>query len=202
MTALLWAAAGAAALAWLVILPREPQGWVRALKVVPAVLLAAVLGTTSIPLGAAFLLYATGDALLLDKARFFMGGLVAFLVGHLVLAGTVMTTPGAPVSPVLAGAALVVSAGMCAVLWPGLKGVLRVAVPVYALGLVALTATVGAVGPAALAGCLVFLLSDAILGFQKFRRKLPGGDLGVMVTYYGAIFLIALTLSGGVAPGR
>ena len=42
------------------------------------------------------------------------------------------------------------------------------------------------------AGATAFLLSDTILAWNRFRTPLPRGDLLVMITYYAAVFLIAL----------
>ncbi|TCS93610.1 lysoplasmalogenase [Hazenella coriacea] len=46
-----------------------------------------------------------------------------------------------------------------------------------------------------IAGALLFYLSDAILAWNRFKKKLVWGDYGVMITYYSAQYLLALSLS-------
>ncbi|SFI96268.1 lysoplasmalogenase [Thermoflavimicrobium dichotomicum] len=46
-------------------------------------------------------------------------------------------------------------------------------------------------------GSLSFYLSDAILGWDRFVRKLNWGTYGVMITYYLAQYLIALSAGLG-----
>lgn len=46
-----------------------------------------------------------------------------------------------------------------------------------------------------IAGALLFYLSDAILAWNRFKKKLAWGDYGVMITYYSAQYLLALSLS-------
>ena len=51
----------------------------------------------------------------------------------------------------------------------------------------------------ALAGATLFVLSDAVLGFDRFARALPHGKLIVMVTYYAAQTCLTLS-SNGISP--
>lgn len=151
-------------------------------------LLAATLGERPL-LAVGFVFYAAGDALLLDKHRFFLHGLVAFLLGHLlVTAGLLRGGAPHPLGLVAGGA---VAVAMTAALWPGLRPVLRVAVPVYGASLAALLWAATAQGPWATLGAALFVLSDAILGWNRFRGPVPGGDLSVLATYYLAIGLLA-----------
>ena len=66
------------------------RGPVRAIKPLPAVLLAVVHPQ----LAAVLLCWAAGDAFLLDKDRFFLHGLGAFLFGHLAYVGIVGPVSG------------------------------------------------------------------------------------------------------------
>lgn len=43
----------------------------------------------------------------------------------------------------------------------------------------------------AIIGSLLFIASDSILGWNKFVFSIPGSDAWIMITYYGAQFLIA-----------
>lgn len=180
-------AAGVAGLLYLGVVSRGLTGPVRLLKVVPALALAAGLARPHPALALAFACYALGDYFLLDKGRRFLPGLGAFLVGHLVFVVAVAAAP----SPMLLLPGLAVAAGMCGALWRGLHGRLRVAVPVYALALVALLVAAEALGPLAVAGAAVFLVSDALLALQRFRGWKLGGDPAVMITYYAALGLLA-----------
>ncbi len=163
-------------------------GPVRLVKVLPAL----ILGLTRVDeprLAFAYLFYAAGDALLLSKGRGFLLGLVAFLLGHgLAIAG--FLEGGRPAPAALAIGAVLVS-GMVVALWPGLNRVMRVAVPLYGAALVALMWAATARSPLTAVGAGLFILSDALLGWNRFRRPLPGGDLPVLATYYVAIGLIA-----------
>lgn len=181
------AVAALAALVYLGVVLRGGAGPIRLVKAVPAASLAVALLPQSAGLGAAFFGYALGDLLLLDKERWFLAGLGAFLAGHLVFVGA---TLGA-VSPLLFGFGAGVALTMCVALWPGLHGPLKIAVPTYATALVGLLVAAAALGPMGIAGALAFLLSDAILALQRFRRLSLGGDLAVMVTYYAALLLLA-----------
>jgi len=165
----------------------------RAVKLVPALALATLLWPASPAFTAAFVCYALGDAFLLDKARYFVPGLAAFLVGHVVLVGALLA---AGTLPSAAGVAfgLVAGAWMLRLLWPGLSRSKRVAVPAYTATLVALLALCAPLGPAGALGAAVFLLSDALLAFQAFRRPLPAGDLAVSGTYFVALALLAWQL--------
>jgi uncharacterized membrane protein YhhN len=72
--------------------------------------------------------------------------------------------------------------------------------PVIAYILVISTMVVAAVGtlsPLAIAGAVLFYASDATLGWNRFVRPLPRGDLAVMVTYHLAQILLFLALVVG-----
>lgn len=195
----LWATFFATAAGYALGRNRWLRGVWLAIKPIPALCLAVVVGQHSLAYAAAFGLYALGDALLLDKTRYFVPGLAAFLVGHLVLIPAVLTEFHLGVAPggIAAGAAL--GAGMLVLLWPGLSASKRVAVPVYTLSLVALLAAFTPLGPAGALGAGLFLGSDALLGYQAFRNKVPYGDLGVSLTYYSALGLFAYALTAATS---
>ena len=155
-----------------------------------------------LPLG--LLLGLVGDVLLLPQLDRFVPGLVAFLLGHLAYSlafvGTGLRT-GATVVGVLVAVALVLAVGL-----PILRAVRArhpaLAVPVACYlavtGLV-VTCAVGAVhGPSwtgpllGAAGALLFAGSDAVLGWGRFVRPLPGQRLLVMVPYHLGQALIVL----------
>lgn len=188
-----FAVAALAGLVYLGLVGADVRGWPRALKPVPALALAWATRDAGPLVAGAFVLSALGDALLLDKDRFLLAGLGAFLAAHLLfVAAFVGTTPPSA----LVGVGVLVAAG--AVLrrvWPRLRGKMRVAVPVYAATLAAMAAAAGGLGPWGLAGGLLFVVSDGMLAVRLFRGPYRGGDVGVMATYYAALGALALAVS-------
>ena len=171
------------ALAYVGLVASGIRGRVRGIKPLPALMLAAAYPEWA----PVFVCWAVGDALLLDKDRFFLLGLFAFLIGHvwfIAVAGiaTGISMPGLAIG-------LLTAAVLVGLLWPGLRPRLRLPVVLYALSLAGVLATAIPAGKAT--GAIVFLISDAILAWNRFRKPLPRGDLWVMATYYAAIFLFA-----------
>lgn len=187
-TAALQSLAALSAFGYLRVQAAGMTGPIRLIKLAPALLLAAGLSDRPLLL-VGFVFYALGDLLLLDKARWFLAGLAAFLVGHgLVISG--LLASGTPTGLAL-GLTAPLGIAMVVLLWPALRGPLRVAVPIYAATLMMLVWAATARSPLATVGAVVFLASDALLAWEHFRRPIPGGHTGVLVTYYAAIGLIA-----------
>lgn len=189
----LWSIAAVVAVAYVALVA---SGRKHPIKMAPALLLAAAVWPAGALTTTAFVACAAGDGFLLSKEKYFLHGLGAFLVGHLLfVADFAMRASGPP--PLVLVAAMVVAAG--AVLWrimPTLKGVLRVAVPVYALALGAMVATAGAVSTLAMVGAAIFVVSDSVLALNRFARPVPGAEIVVMTTYYAAILTIAAAVVG------
>lgn len=160
------------------------------LKLAPALLLAALVDDPVF--SAAYVLCAAGDLFLLDKKRFFLHGLVAFLLAHVVfIVGLAARAPGPP--PNAAGGLVGLAAtGMLAALLPYTKGVLRVAVPFYAMALAGLAFAGLAHSPVAGLGAIVFMVSDSVLAWNRFRAPVPRAELIILSTYYTALLLIGL----------
>src|SRR5690606_6566403 len=140
---------------------------------------------------------------MLPRARF-VAGLVSFLIGHLfyiaafaVQAGGTLALPG-----LLAFAACCVL--LLATLLPR-TGRLRVPVIAYAVVL----STMGWQASAqwamhddmrsllALAGAVLFILSDSILALDRFVRPFAAAQALLLSTYYLAQWLIALSVQAG-----
>jgi uncharacterized membrane protein YhhN len=190
----LWWAALAAGLAYVGVLVTDTPGPVRLLKVLPALLLAVALGPTHPVAAAGMVLSGVGDAFLLDKDRFFLHGLVAFLLGHVLFVGAfLLASGGTPSWPALGGL-FVFAAAFLAVLRPK-KRLLKVAAPVYALVLCAMVAAASTLGPLGVAGGLTFLVSDALLAIRQFRRDFRGASTAVIVTYYASLLTLAAALT-------
>lgn len=190
---LLWWGAVAASLAYLVIVTRGLTGPVRGVKVLPALLLAGVLAPFSPVAATGMVCSAAGDAFLLDKPRFLLHGLAAFLVGHVLFVPAFLGASGEWPSPYIVGLLVALAVSVTLVVRPR-SGVMRVAVPVYAVTLCAMAAAASTLGPLGLLGGVCFLASDTLLAVNQFKRPIPGRDLLVMSTYYGAL----LTLTAGL----
>lgn len=166
--------------------------------------------------GALFFCWA-GDVLLIFQAKnglFFIGGLIAFLIGHVIyilcyrqlmiadkskeMLGTQKVRFSLPI--ILAGSGLVV------VLYPVL-GDLRVPVMVYALVLMLMALNAlfrfGRTNTASFAlifsGAICFMISDSVLAINKFLQPFSGAGVLIMFTYCLAQYLI---VAGALAHER
>ncbi len=147
-------------------------------KVVPALSLALAVARwpglargPRMTLLAAALCCGAGDVILdLDRGRYFVPGLVAFLLAHLSFIAHFWPRRVAA-SPRRWGvlAVLFFCAGMTALLWPHL-GALRLPVLAYiaVITLMVSAVIVSDAHPLALAGAVAFMLSDALLAWAKF----------------------------------
>jgi uncharacterized membrane protein YhhN len=187
------------------------RGLAGVLKALPILALAGVAATTAPSVGAGYatlvtaglLWSAVGDVCLVWPERFTLG-LASFLIAHLCyLAAFVIGGLGGMAWPWLVAIG-VVAAGLLAVLWPHL-GQVRGAVLVYVAVIAAmawtaarrtdLAATPDPSGALALAGALVFMVSDGVLAVDRFARRFHLAHAVVMVTYYAAQTLIAASVA-------
>lgn len=149
---------------------------------------------------AALLLGLTGDVFLMFSDRWFMPGLAAFLVGHLLYSAGFMAAglqrPGisrAEIPLVLVAAAVLGQiVGRLVRRRPGVA----LAILCYGLALAGMAVLALASGSAiAAAGGILFLASDAILAWNRFIRPLGWAPLVVIVTYHLAQGALALSLA-------
>lgn len=194
---------GAACL-YLVLRGTEPV-WRRTLLKTASIALLAFLAMIAggpFLLVAALLICAVGDALLAQEGeQFFLGGLVAFLLGHLVYIalflavaaglGTGMTTLLAePWRAFLVLAAFVATGALALRLLPAIGEDLRLPVIAYAVAILAMLAAAATLPlPMVVAGATLFFVSDAILAAERFLLEddsLPKVVAGpaVWVLYY------------------
>lgn len=145
-------------------------------------------------LGTALAFGSLGDVLLdLDPAHLFVFGLGAFLAGHvlytlLFLRHRQRGSRWTPVRVTTAVALVVFVAAFSRWLAPSLGSF---AVPVYAyMGAITAMAlssiAMGLPQPWVVAGALLFVASDSMLGAAKFHGPFPGRDFLVWITYCGA----------------
>ena len=187
----------------------------------PAVLTALVAAAASIPADqidlvhrrwwfvAALVCCLAGDVLLMLPRDRFIPGLTAFLVGHGLFIVGLLQAPAPPGNPPFAfsatGLALAAAIVVAAAAWPGaimIRSLARAGQPALigpvclymaAIATMAvLAANVGIV--AAAVGAALFLLSDTLLGLDRFVRPIRQGDLAVHVTYHLAQGLLVLSL--------
>jgi uncharacterized membrane protein YhhN len=140
-----------------------------------------------------------GDVLLIDSRRF-VYGLLSFLAAHIcfiVAFYSVTTTPNLP-SLVFY---LIYVTGFLAVLWKHLDK-LKLPVIVYSLALaamswLALSKTVEHHNHHtfhAFVGSLMFVASDSLLAFAKFKSPFRFAEILILSTYFLAQFFIALSV--------
>jgi alkenylglycerophosphocholine/alkenylglycerophosphoethanolamine hydrolase len=142
-----------------------------------------------------------GDLLLEFSAALFLPGLGAFLLAHVAYVSAYLTVTRMPsLARALPFACIGVGAGV--VLWPVLGG-LALPVLAYVTVICAMmwrsTAMVGADTLArreqwlAVAGALLFAVSDGLLAFKLFVRPVVGADYAVMVLYWAGQLFITLS---------
>jgi uncharacterized membrane protein YhhN len=140
-----------------------------------------------------------GDVLLMLAPRFFVPGLVCFLLGHLAYIALFSLNAGFMPRRVPLLITLAIGLAMYAFLWTGgLPPALRWPVGVYVAVIACMAAQ--ALGRAAAwrdsaawwvaAGSCLFMLSDALLATNRFVRPLPMASLWVLASYYLAQILI------------
>lgn len=145
---------------------------------------------------------AVGDVLLEISKTLFVAGLVAFLLGHIAYVAAFFLDekrwkPALLIPPLALGALVMVQ------LWPGL-GVLKGPVVVYMFVICAMAWRAAARlsitrGDTlwALAGAVLFLISDSTLGFHRFGGSFSGARVVILTTYWAAQACIALSTSSG-----
>lgn len=157
-----------------------------------------------------------GDVLLMLPRDRFVPGLVSFLLAHVLFiaafCGDVrFAARGWPWLACLAFGAV-----MMFLLWPGVAAALRVPVVLYVFVLASMAGqALGRVvwlreqGDAraisarhAAVGALLFMLSDSLLAWDRFRAALPWATLYILATYYAALWLIARSVERGAALSR
>jgi alkenylglycerophosphocholine hydrolase len=151
-------------------------------------------------LGMALAFSSLGDALLdLDPGRFFIDGLLAFLVAHLIYIALFVRNRVPPLKPkgwqlTLVAAVLIYSILLSQWLAPSL-GPLMGPVMLYVCVITAMAASAILAGfskPCIYSGVILFLISDSILAINKFKSPVPLGGYLIWATYYLAQYGIAI----------
>jgi uncharacterized membrane protein YhhN len=172
----LWGLAIVAPLAYLLLLPMRPYPGAAVLKTTMCVVLAVLAWRDGRKLFAiALLLSAAGDAFLgIDGARYFIPGLVSFLLTHVLYTTLFIRAAPSERAPVRGWrivAACVIPAfaiWFSVTLWPKL-GALALPVVVYTGVIVAMALTSLRMAAVAIPlGALFFMTSDSLLSLEKF----------------------------------
>ena len=137
-----------------------------------------------------------GDVFLMLPRDHFLAGLVSFLLAHLAYVWAFSRDVGLFARPLLAVPYVLAAGVILAYLWPRL-GALRLPVVVYVGALVVMAWQAAARGNAfATIGAALFVVSDATLAIDRFRRPFRAAQLVVMSTYVAAQALIAVSTYG------
>ena len=139
-----------------------------------------------------------GDVLLLPIIDNFVGGLGAFLIGHVLFGVAVLSRPhGHWVWAMLAVVPVALIVGRFGP--PIVSGArtkapaLGIAVAAYLVVIASMALMVALTGSQiAMVGAALFVVSDTLLGFDLFSRSVSWARVGIMITYHLA--LVGLTL--------
>lgn len=179
---------------WLSAAGEFPLSFV--LKILPLLLLTGwVLRTAATRqrqvLLAALAFSMLGDVLLAwDGQHLFVYGLGAFLAGHLCYLLAMRPFAGHKIA--LLPAYAVFAGSVCTLMWPGLGAMV---IPVLLYICVILTMSYGTWCSTRsncwlIGGGLMFILSDSLIGLNRFWQPIPAAGFAIMLTYYAAQYAL------------
>lgn len=194
---LLFALSLITAVVWFVLVVRhQDAGALVIVKALPLPLLAVLAARRNAwLLAGALLLHGIGD-LVIESS--FLGGMVAFLAGHLLYLALFLRHRLSPAPPsiwIRVALLAALGVGVLAILARGLQGVMAAAVPLYALALLAMAASAQLSRrgqPWLSVGAWFFVASDLLLAFETFGGGTPLGNLPIWPTYWIAQALLTL----------
>lgn len=147
-----------------------------------------------------------GDIFLMLPTDAFVAGLVAFLCGHVCFIRALLADTRFAAKPLALLACVAYGALNLWALWPALPAGLHVPVVLYVLVLTTMGGQAVArawwhsrddlAGPTqwAAAGALLFMLSDTLLAWNRFRLAIPLSALWILGTYYAALWCLARSI--------
>ncbi|HLO04814.1 MAG TPA: lysoplasmalogenase [Symbiobacteriaceae bacterium] len=147
------------------------------------------------------LLSLAGDVFLMLPGDWFIPGLAAFLCAHIAytVAFWRRRSGWAPWGWGVAAALLALGGFMYSQFVPALQpqgGVMLLAVAAYVVAILLMTLRAVLTGHGVIAiGAVLFLLSDAILGWNRFAAPVPLADLWIMVAYWAGQGFLACSVS-------
>ena len=170
----------------------------------PATLLALIAWAALHPQASPWLLVALGFSLLGDvflmlPVNAFVAGLGSFLIGHLAYLGA-FSAPWPSRGWWLLGLVAVTSPVVRSLLRAVQPASLQVAVGVYILAISTMVASALAGGVTlAVAGALLFMASDLMIGWNRFVRPWDWAKLAIIVTYHLGQLALATALTASSA---
>jgi uncharacterized membrane protein YhhN len=131
--------------------------------------------------------------------QFFLVGVGLFLVAHLLFIRALKNRFGFKILPLAFLFSLVALVSIVYILWSGLAGILKVAVPTYAIVISVMVAQAISVAlrkrskmRSQLAlGAILFMVSDTLLGINGFLHPFPFSGVFILSTYWGALVFLA-----------
>jgi uncharacterized membrane protein YhhN len=188
--------------------PRRTQVYIFKPLTTLLIILIALTGGSAVPppyqalivIGLLFCL--GGDVLLMLPPRYFIFGLVSFLIGHLLYVAAFVADAGFTISwwglPLLLLGLFIyrlLHAHLGRLRGPVIAYILIILLMAWqALGRWSATPTIGAL--LAASGALSFVASDAALALDRFRARFRHARLVVLSSYWLAQWLIALSIGG------
>jgi uncharacterized membrane protein YhhN len=181
----------------------------RVLKPLTMILVIAMALTARAPVPAAYktlilagLLFSlAGDIALMFPEKWFTAGLVSFLAAHVFYILAFKPDPGRPIPAGLFFPFIIFGLLMFRVLAPKL-GPMKLPVLVYIAAITVMAAFAagrfvdgGGTRPLlAFAGAVLFLISDSVLAYDRFAKKIGPAQAIILGTYFPAQLLIALSI--------
>jgi len=181
----------------------------RVLKPLTMVLIitTAIMARTPVPAAyktlvlAGLLFSLAGDIALMFPEKWFTAGLVAFLVAHVFYILAFKPGPGHALSAGMFIPFIIFGLLMFRILSPSL-GPMKFPVLVYIAAITAMAGLaagrfidMGGIRPLlAFAGAVLFLVSDSVLAYDRFAKKLGPAQAIILGTYFPAQLLIALSI--------
>lgn len=168
-----------------------------------AIILTACFNSSSAPdfyqkaVLAGLIFSTVGDVFLINDKKFFVHGLLSFLLGHLCYVAAFCTTPHLPSGVFY----LIYVAFFLNILWQRL-GQFKISVIVYAATIAAMSwlafsrylESGSDKTFAAFVGSIFFVASDSLLAHNKFRKPFSLAPIFILGTYFVAQWLIALSV--------
>jgi uncharacterized membrane protein YhhN len=142
-----------------------------------------------------------GDVFLIFDKVLFLPGLIVFLLAHFCYIAAFYQLPVMPNAIYAAVPFVLFFAFFMRILWRGL-GPMKIPVFIYALticmmGRFALNRYLNLQtmeSALAFAGALIFVVSDSLLAYDKFKKPIAKKDIYILGTYFLAQWLIALSI--------
>lgn len=142
-----------------------------------------------------------GDVFLMLPARYFIAGLASFLVGHLFYIAAFVSDGGFHLAWGWLLPLALYGLFIYRILAPGL-GKMRGPVIVYILAILTMawqawgrwSALAGMGALLAAIGAALFVVSDSVLAYDRFRQKFTAARIVVLSTYWTAQWLIAYSV--------